>query len=148
VPLALAVALSMAASYLLASTFVPIMATWLLRHSPGTHKKGSGMFERFHNHYRRLLERILRHHKLLVVTYLITVSILIVVLIGLPGTEMFPSVDLRQFQVRLRAPDGTRIERTEVLAKQVLKIIEKEVGADNVAVTMGYVGTVPPSYPV
>jgi multidrug efflux pump subunit AcrB len=34
VPLALAVALAMAASYLLARTFVPVMAIWLLRPRP------------------------------------------------------------------------------------------------------------------
>jgi len=147
VPLALAVAFAMAASYLLASTFVPIMATWLLGHSSGTHSE-PGVFQRFHDNYGRFLDRILPYRRGVVVGYFITVSVLIVILIRVPGTEMFPSVDLGQFQVRLRAPDGTRIERTEVLAKQVLKMIEDEVGADNVAVTMGYVGTVPPSYPV
>ena len=32
VPLALAVGFSMVTSYLLSSTFVPVMSTWLLRH--------------------------------------------------------------------------------------------------------------------
>ncbi len=146
VPLALAVAFAMAASYLLASTFVPIMATWLLAHS--SESPESGLFDRLHERYSRLLEHILRYRKMMVTGYVITVSVMIAILIGLPGTEMFPSVDLGQFQVRVRAPDGTRIERTELIAKDVLKTIEDEVGRENVSVTLGYVGTVPPSYPV
>ena len=147
VPLALAVAFAMAASYLLSSTFVPIMATWLLGHRSHAEPR-EGFFERFHQRYGRLLERLLPHRKLLVISYLLTVVFLIVILVRVPGTEMFPTVDLGQFQLRLRAPDGTRIERTEVLAKEVLKAIQEEVSPENVTVTMGYVGTVPPSYPV
>ena len=41
---------------------------------------------------------------------------------GRLGTEIFPTVDAGQFQLRLRAPTGTRIERTEELAKQALDV--------------------------
>ena len=40
VPLSLAVAFSMVASYLLSSTFVPVLSVWLLRHGTRTKAKG------------------------------------------------------------------------------------------------------------
>ena len=64
------------------------------------------------------------------------------------GTEIFPKVDAGQFQLRLRAPTGTRIERTEEIAVKALEIIKDKVGPDNVAITLGYVGTVPSTYPI
>src|SRR5262249_41627795 len=62
--------------------------------------------------------------------------------------EIFPTVDEGQFQLRLRAPTGTRIERTEELAQQALEVVKDEVGADNVAISVGYVGYTPAAYPV
>ncbi|HMF14799.1 MAG TPA: efflux RND transporter permease subunit, partial [Gemmataceae bacterium] len=63
---------------------------------------------------------------------------------GRLGTEIFPAVDTGQFQLRLRAPDGTRIERTEEIGKEALRFI----GEDKVAVSLGYVGLIPSSYPI
>src|SRR5205085_9241114 len=64
------------------------------------------------------------------------------------GTEIFPIVDAGQFQLRLRAPTGTRIERTEAISQEALRAIEKAVGADNVQITVGYVGVPSPNYPI
>ena len=48
--------------------------------------------------------------------------------------EIFPTVDAGQFRLRLRAPDGTHIERTEQIAlRGARRSIEETVGADNVA---------------
>jgi len=47
---------------------------------------------------------------------------------GSLGTEIFPSVDTGQLQVHLRAPAGTRIERTEQIALKTLDVIKREVG--------------------
>ena len=41
------------------------------------------------------------------------------------GTEIFPTVDTSQFQLRLRAPTGTRIERTELIALKALDVIKQ-----------------------
>src|SRR6202011_1993024 len=43
---------------------------------------------------------------------------------------------------------GTRIERTEQIALQTLDAIKREVGADNVEISLGFVGTQPPNYPI
>jgi multidrug efflux pump subunit AcrB len=64
------------------------------------------------------------------------------------GTEIFPIVDTGQLQLHLRAPAGTRIERTEQIALQTLDVIKREVGPDNVDISLGFVGTQPPNYPI
>ena len=64
------------------------------------------------------------------------------------GTEIFPQVDAGQFQLRLRAPTGTRIEQTEEIAREALEVIKEEVGPENVDISLGYVGVVPSSYPI
>ncbi|HEX9404658.1 MAG TPA: efflux RND transporter permease subunit, partial [Steroidobacteraceae bacterium] len=42
----------------------------------------------------------------------------------------------------------TRIERTEQIALQALDAIKREVGPDNVEISLGFVGTQPPNYPI
>jgi multidrug efflux pump subunit AcrB len=53
-----------------------------------------------------------------------------------------------QLALRLRAPTGTRVERTEAIALEVLALIKKEAGPENVAITLGFVGVHAPSYPI
>ena len=43
---------------------------------------------------------------------------------------------------------GTKFETTEVLARNVLNEIREEAGTDGVAITLGYVGVQPSSYPI
>ncbi|MGE3979464.1 MAG: efflux RND transporter permease subunit, partial [Nitrospira sp.] len=147
VPLALAVGFAMMASYVLSNAFVPIMAVWLLSHRRPIEDR-DGLFERVKVGYGRCLEALLPHRRLIFVGYAACVTIVILVVGQYLGAELFPTADSGQFQVRLRAPDGTRIERTEVLAKEVLAAIQEEAGPDNVGATLGYVGTVGSSYPV
>src|SRR5205085_3487569 len=65
------------------------------------------------------------------------------------GTEIFPKVDSGQFQLRVRAPDGTALEDTEALAKDVLAEIAREAGGEqNVAITVTLVGTASYNYPI
>nr|MBI3612514.1 efflux RND transporter permease subunit [Nitrospirota bacterium] len=147
VPLALAVGFAMAASYLLASTLVPVLATWLLR--PEQHvEHAEDRFLRFEQGYGQLITVLVRFRWLVLPLYLLLAVAVIWTMASRLGMEMFPSVDTGQFQLRVRAPDGTRIERTEVLAQQVLEAIGEEVGPENVAITQGFVGVQPASYPV
>ena len=64
------------------------------------------------------------------------------------GRDIFPVVDAGQFRLRMRAPDGTHIARTEQYAKQALQLIDEEVGARNVELTLGYVGMIHSNFPV
>jgi multidrug efflux pump subunit AcrB len=155
VPLSLAVGFSMVASYLLSSTFVPVMSVWLLRHyHPESHAAaGRFSFARLRDRYAGALRSILPFRWALVGAYVVVAGLLIWLVGGQVGREIFPSVDTGQFQLRLRAADGTRIEQTEAIAQQALAIIKEQAGQDkkgesNVAITLGYLGLVPSSYPI
>src|SRR5581483_4374324 len=81
-------------------------------------------------------------------SYLVAAG-LVVWLVGTRlGREIFPLVDSGQFQLRIRAPDGTRIERTEMIAKEALAAIQETVGADKMAMTVGFGGVSPSSYTI
>ena len=54
----------------------------------------------------------------------------------------------RKLGPRLRAPVGTRIGRTELMAIQALDLIKCEVGAGNIHITTGFIGVPPASYPI
>ncbi|MBT1512756.1 efflux RND transporter permease subunit [Bradyrhizobium sp. SRL28] len=147
VPLALAVGFAMVGSYLLSSTFVPVLSVWLLRNLSTYQKPQETFFDRLRARYDRFLRLIMRRRRI-VLSYLIISGAIIFVVGGSLGTEIFPSVDTGQLQLHLRAPAGTRIERTEQIALQTLDVIKREVGPDNVEISLGFVGTQPPNYPI
>jgi multidrug efflux pump subunit AcrB len=150
VPLALAVGFAMLASYLLSSTFVPVICMWILRHAhlEGSQEKRLSLFDRMRGRYERLLGGFVRFRWGLIALYLLAS----VALIGFAGSrlgrEIFPVADAGQFRLRLRAPDGTHIARSEQMAKDVLNLIEKEVGRENIDLTLGYVGMIHSNFPV
>jgi multidrug efflux pump subunit AcrB len=148
VPLALAVGFAMIASYLFASTLVPVLLIWLLREEDAHAAASERRFERWRERYRSFTARIVARRWMVVSSYLVVAVLLIVVAGGTLGREIFPVVDAGQFAVRMRAPAGTRIEETEKLAKKVLDIIGREVGPDNVAISLGFVGVQNAAYPV
>src|SRR5205085_11214572 len=85
----------------------------------------------------------------ILVTAYTAVTILIVIAVGLTlGREIFPAGGVSQFQLRFRAPAGTKFESTERLATEVLDEIKQAAGPDNVAITLGYIGVQPSSYPI
>jgi multidrug efflux pump subunit AcrB len=155
VPLSLAVGFSMITSYLLSSTFVPVLSVWLLRHyHPETHgAPGRFSFARLRAGYARALQAVLHVPWALVGIYIVFAGLVIWLVGARLGREIFPTVDSGQFQLRLRAPDGTRIERTEEISKEALEIIKEAAGKDragksNVAISLGYVGLIASSYPI
>lgn len=151
VPLSLAVGFSMIASYVLSSTFVPVLSVWLLRsqpHSVAESKAGDSRSERWRTAYERLVRSVVGNGRLVLAAYLAASAAIIVFVGGRLGTEIFPTGDTGEFRLRLRAPDGTHIDRTEQIALDVLATIRDKVGADKVALTLGYVGVVPSSYPI
>ncbi len=150
VPLSLAVGFSMVTSYLLSSTFVPVLSVWLLRHVHPTPASAAGRFSfaRFRARYEAALRRVMGLRWFLVAGYVVAVGLLIWLVGGQLGTDIFPRVDSGQFQLRLRAADGTRVEITEEIAKQALEVIKEEAGPGEVATTVGYVGLIASSYPI
>ena len=146
VPLSLAVAFSMVASYLLSSTLVPVFSTWLLKEARGEPREG--MFDRLRSVYSKYLGFVLRFRWPVVLGYLAASIGLIYVLAPRMGTEIFPKSKASILRLRLRAPSGTRVEETERIVLRALNVIQREAGADKVEITSDFVGVVPSSYPV
>ena len=164
-PLSLSVGFAMIASFLLSQTFVPVMANWLLKSHPpheaptlalDAHErhmieedrpaaKAKG-FDKFKQRYSASLDKILNRRGLVVGGYLVGSLTIIVVCFMVIGTDILPHGNSHQFQMRLRIPDGTRVERTEMATLKVLDIVKDAVGANNVEISSAYVGTVPSSY--
>jgi len=153
VPLSLAVGFSMGASYLLSSSLVPVLGNWILKQevNEAEHPNESPKEERFdrvRKRFQAVLERITKFPKLLLGAYGV-IAILIIVLLGPRlAQEIFPSSASTQFRLRIDAPDGTRVAVTEALVQKILTAITREAGADNLDLTLGYIGTQPSSYPI
>jgi multidrug efflux pump subunit AcrB len=148
-PLALAVAFSMIASYVLSSTLVPVMSAWLFRRPDdrGRAHDGTSRFSGIQDLYERFVTATLDRRALVIVVYVLAAAALFVGLRFI-RTELFPRVDAGQMQVRIRAPAGTRLERTEEIVRRVDRMIREEVGDGLVSTTLANVGNPPWNYPV
>jgi multidrug efflux pump subunit AcrB len=151
VPLSLSVGLAMFASYILSGTFVPVMSGWLLKahaqEESDTNQSSHEMtlITRVRTKYQRVLIRLFAIRPL-VLGIFIAACLTTVLIYPILGREIFPAGNPKGFQLRLKAPIGTRFEKTEQLTKAVLKTIADDVGLDNVDVSISYVGAEPPSY--
>jgi multidrug efflux pump subunit AcrB len=148
VPLSLGVGFAMIASYVLSSTFVPVLCVWLLKPVPEHAAGQGGRFDRFLDAYERVVAWLVYHRRVVVVAYLGVALGLVFALYSYLGTAVFPPTDKGQFMIRMKGPTGTRIERTEELAQEATRLIKEELGAGNVTATVGYVGMIPTNYPV
>ena len=148
VPLSLAVGFAMIASYILSSTFVPVLCVWLLKPVPEHAAGKRGFFDRVQDRYEAVVARVVHWRWVVVPAYLIAAGLVVFVLYRTLGTAIFPPTDKGQFVLRMKAPTGTRIERTEELAREATRLIQEQVGAGNVTSTVGYVGMFPTNYPI
>jgi multidrug efflux pump subunit AcrB len=134
-PLAEAVMLALAASYVLSRTLVPTLANYLLRNqrlhgSADDHAKPSRnplarfqrgferMFENVRTAYLGLLQLCLQNRIKLIAGFL-GFSLLSFGLAPYLGQDFFPTVDGGQIKLHIRAPTGTRIEETTSLADRI-----------------------------
>lgn len=170
-PLALAIGFSMVTSYFLSQTFVPVMANWIMK----THKKGHvpanendtwdqkkvlveradfnndgkiSRFEKFRNGFMKMINNLMPVRKPVVVAYLVIISGLALWLLAGIGQDVLPRTNGGQFQLRMRAEEGTRMERTEQKTLRAIQTIEEVVGKENVSITSSYVGQHPALFSV
>jgi multidrug efflux pump subunit AcrB len=61
------------------------------------------------------------------------------------GKDLLPKTNNGQLQIRIKEPDGTRLEKTERAVKDILALIDSTVHG-NVAISSAYVGLIPSSY--
>ncbi len=126
VPLALAVAYTMVASYAASMTVAPVTINALIRSS----RHEPHWFERYFQvvveGYTWTLRLCLRHKGAVLAVILTGLSVTAVGGARL-ATEFFPKIDAGQFIVNFSAPEGTRVEKTEAIVAQAEKIIQEEI---------------------
>jgi multidrug efflux pump subunit AcrB len=151
VPLSLAVGFAMVASFLLSQSLVPVLSVWMLaKHRPSddAESHADDWVERLRERLARLLHALAPRRWLLVTVY-VAATVAIAAGVGLTlGREIFPPSGAKEFQLRFRAPAGTKFESTERLGVEVLDEIKQAAGPGNVEITLGYIGVQPSSYPI
>ena len=145
-PLTLAVGFAMISSYLLSSTFVPILCVTLLKHHGGHGERKPGVFDRLLKVYGTSVGWFVRLRYLTVPIYLGACGLILGVLGMQVGRELFPQIDSGEFVLRFRVPPGSNFELTRQMAIKCLEEIEHEANPENIEITMGYVGQVAPNF--
>ncbi len=162
--LALAVVISLFASYLVAMTVIPLFCARFLKAVPHakhesreyevepTTSTGSA-WERFTAGFNRQFNRLLDFYEYWVKRAVarpgLTVAVLGLAFVAslalypLVGLAFFPRTDAGQFTVNLKVPTGTRLEVTEQYVAKVEDLIRHEVGGDDSKIVVSNVGVVP-----
>ncbi|MFT3704411.1 MAG: efflux RND transporter permease subunit [Agriterribacter sp.] len=103
------------------------------------------LFERVKLKYMGILNRTMLFKKPIVLVYFLLAFAAIAGGFIVIGKDMMPKLNNGQFQLRIKEPDGTRLERTEEKVRKVLQIIDTTVN-HHVEVSSTYVGIIPSSY--
>src|SRR5579875_1734906 len=148
--LAFAVVLSIAASYVIAMTVIPIYcARFLTTAEARAIEAGRGLFsgfrrryEQFSRHYEGWLSFALDHKWYVIggVSLLFMVSMAMYPLLG---TELFPQTDAGAFTINFRAPPGTRIEQSTEVARKIQALIGRAIPADELDMVVANIGLAP-----
>ena len=150
--LALAVVLSLFASYFVAMTVIPLFCAKFLRrapHSDDSEHGGGGFngwfnrgFQGLLNLYERSVRAALRI-PLITVGFLIGLFVVSLALYPYLGLAFFPRTDAGQFTITLKAPTGSRIEATEDYVAKVEDLIRKVVDPGDFNMVVSNIGIVP-----
>jgi multidrug efflux pump subunit AcrB len=147
-PLGLAVVFAMLASYGLSRTLTPITIGLLLKGEG--HGDEEGRFTRFHNRLERGFDRLRDGYAELLLTLLTRRTIVPVIAAAIltlgttmylfVGRDFFPLIDGGQIQLHVRAPAGTRIEKTEQIFEAVENRIRDIIPANERALIVDNIG--------
>ncbi|KIO48846.1 efflux RND transporter permease subunit [Nitrosospira sp. NpAV] len=157
VPMAVAVMLSIAWSFLLSRTLVPTMAKYLLHpHAPHDEqeqplrnslvrfqRRFEARFEHGRARYREYLTLALAHRRIFVICFLAFVLASFLLLPFL-GRNFFPAVDSGQILMHARTQVGTRVEETANQFAEIQKAIRKIIPPHEIEVIVDNIG-LPPS---
>ena len=161
-PLSLSVIGSLIASLALSFTMVPVLFNFLMRravhefdaespHAPDAARARSKnalvrfqagferRFEEFRESYRNILSWALSQARLTVIAFVVLI-VVSALLFPLLGRDFFPQVDAGQMRLHVRAPPGTRLEKTQQYFAQVEAQIRKLVGNDQIDVMLDNIG--------
>jgi multidrug efflux pump subunit AcrB len=139
-PLGMAVVFAMLASYAFSRTLTPITIGLLLKGEQHGAEAARGWFGRMHARFEHGFEAMRGAytellHTLLTRRVIIPIAAVLVLALGgtlfmFVGRDFFPIIDGGQIQLHVRAPAGTRIEKTEQIFQSVEDKIREVIPAD------------------
>ncbi|MBB5623303.1 multidrug efflux pump subunit AcrB [Pedobacter cryoconitis] len=148
-PLSLAVAFAMIASFIASQTFVPILANWLMKpeqfkhHKISLHQKKLTRFEKFKRRYLLLIRYGQSKIGLVIGGY----ALIVLLMIGAGGfyigTDILPVSNSGDLQLRILAPEGSRLEVTEGYLKKVTQLIHEQLPPEAIKISSAFVGLQP-----
>ncbi|HYK60121.1 MAG TPA: efflux RND transporter permease subunit, partial [Bryobacteraceae bacterium] len=150
--LALAVVISLFASYFVAMTVIPLFCARLLKRMHDVHEavERSGGFNAWFN---RGFQSLLNCYEWAVRGALRYPAVTVVLLLGVfaaslglyprLGVSFFPRTDAGQFTINLKAPTGTRIEQTEEAVAKLETLIKQTVDPADFGMVVSNIGIVP-----
>ena len=156
--LALAVVISLFASYLVAMTVIPLFCSRFLKAVPhGGHSDSSetrrSRWDRFNAAFNRQFNRLLDFYERWVRRALVrpgrTVAVLSAAFLSslaiypFLGVAFFPQTDAGQFTINFKVPTGTRIEVTEQYVAKVEDLIRQVVDPRDFKMVVSNIGVVP-----
>lgn len=150
-PLSMAVAFAMIASFLASQTFVPILANWMMkdkRDKLNQTPKKRALFEKFRVNYAFRMRKWSTKAVPLFAVYVLVAGGLAALLLNVVGTDIMPVSNNGDFQIRIQGPQGTRIEKTEQLVRDITDDIKSELPENGLNITSAFVGMHPATSPI
>ncbi|HEY9559971.1 MAG TPA: efflux RND transporter permease subunit [Anseongella sp.] len=150
-PLSMAVAFAMIASFLASQTFVPILANWMMKNKHNkvadTPRKRA-FFEKFRVNYSYRMRKWSTKSLPLFVVYVAVAGGMVALLLTVVGTDVMPVSNNGDFQIRIQAPQGSRLEKTEKIVKEITAGISTLVPENGINLTSAFVGMHPAGSPI
>jgi multidrug efflux pump subunit AcrB len=109
------------------------------------HKTDNSLSQRMKMGLLHRLDAWMPKRKGIVIGYLVLSFGLAALCLAFIGKDMLPHSNAGQLQLRIREPDGTRLEITERTVKGIFNLIDSTVD-HHIAITSAFVGTVSPNY--
>ena len=109
------------------------------------HPEENGFFQKLKTGLAAWLEKALPNRKIIVMVYLLLAVAAAGVCFAGIGKDLLPKTNNGQLQLRIREPDGTRLEVTERTTKAVLDIIDSTVN-HHIDISSAFVGLVPSNF--
>lgn len=151
IPLSMAVAFAMIASFIASQTFVPILANWLMKNKQEIVSKTNrkkAFFEKFRVNYSYRMRKWSAKSLGLFLLYIVLSGGTIGLLLNFVGTDVMPVSNSGDFQLRIQAPQGSRIEKTEQIVNSITDDIKTQLPEDGIAITSAFVGMQPATSPI
>ncbi|MGH2622876.1 MAG: efflux RND transporter permease subunit, partial [Sphingobacterium sp.] len=139
------------ASFLASQTFVPILANWMMktkRHNDADTPRKRAFFEKFRVKYAFRMRKWQPKALPLFISYVLLAGLIVVFLLRVVGTDVMPVSNNGDFQMRIQAPQGSRLENTEQIVKSIIQDIKAELPEDGLNITSAFVGMHPASSPI